>query len=148
MVEVSEPKSYRRGSLDSKSQGVGVIIDTNALSAFAGGEATPLSLLKHEKHHHLLVIVLGEYRYGHKRSRECQVRERWLDQLEAEFEVLALTRYTAQYYALIREQLRLKGTPIPENDIWTAALAREHALKIVSCDTHFDWVEDIHRVSW
>ncbi|MCI0331669.1 MAG: hypothetical protein L0228_00410 [Planctomycetes bacterium] len=51
-------------------------------------------------------------------------------------------------YAAIRHGLTRKGRPIPENDLWIAALARQHALDILSQDSHFDQVEGIRRISW
>jgi tRNA(fMet)-specific endonuclease VapC len=39
---------------------------------------------------------------------------------------------TAERYAEIREELRRKGRPIPANDLWIAALARQHALPLLA----------------
>ena len=125
-----------------------MILDTNALSAFAGGEQAMLQILLAASRHQLPVIVLGEYRYGLKRSRERNARERWLDELESVCDVLEITGTTARHYAQIREELRFKGTPIPENDVWIAALAREHLVDIISKDSHFDYVEGIKRHAW
>lgn len=52
------------------------------------------------------------------------------------------------HYANTRHRLRLAGTPIPENDIWIAALALEHRQKILSNDRHFELVEGIERIGW
>jgi predicted nucleic acid-binding protein len=57
-------------------------------------------------------------------------------------------RVTAQHYAEVRDELRRRGRPIPENDVWIAALAREHAQPVVSRDEHFDHVVGIRRVGW
>ena len=38
------------------------------------------------------------------------------------------------------------GTPIPENDIWIAALALEHQQQVLSNDRHFDLVPGIERI--
>ena len=38
--------------------------------------------------------------------------------------------------------------PIPENDIWIAALAIQHGLAVASRDAHFDHVKGPKRVSW
>jgi len=51
---------------------------------------------------------------------------------------------TAATYAEIRQQLKNRATPIPSNDIWIAALARQHNLSILSTDTHFDNIAGIH----
>lgn len=125
-----------------------MILDTNALSAIADGEPAIMPMLKSARAHQLPVIVLGEYRYGLLRSRERAARERWLDELESLFEVLEPSAITARHYARIREDLRQKGTPIPENDIWIAALAVEYDLEVASRDEHFDRVREIRRRGW
>ena len=55
---------------------------------------------------------------------------------------------TASAYAGIRLSLKAAGTPIPVNDAWIAALARQHQLPVLSRDTHFDAVENLERISW
>ena len=55
---------------------------------------------------------------------------------------------TAGVYAEIRLELKRTGKPIPLNDIWVAALARQHALPVLSNDTHFDLVEGITRIAF
>ena len=39
---------------------------------------------------------------------------------------------SADHYGIIREALRAKGRPLPENDIWIAAVAVQHGLPVVS----------------
>lgn len=126
-----------------------MILDTNAISAFADGNA---AVLRHVQNPpmaiHLPVVVLGEYRYGVKLSRHRAAREKWLDDLEASCSVLDVTSETSRIYAEIRHELRLAGQPIPENDIWIAALARQHRLPLLSNDGHFDQVSGIQRFGW
>jgi tRNA(fMet)-specific endonuclease VapC len=38
--------------------------------------------------------------------------------------------------------------PIPSNDLWIAALCRQHRLQLLSQDQHFDAVEGLERVGW
>jgi tRNA(fMet)-specific endonuclease VapC len=97
---------------------------------------------------HLPVIVLGEYRYGLKSSRLRVARESWLDELESTAIVLTITSETSRIYADIRHELRLAGQPIPENDLWIAALARQHGLPVLTNDAHFDQVSGLGRVGW
>ena len=40
--------------------------------------------------------------------------------------VLDVSSETARHYADVREELRQAKTPIPENDLWIAALVRQH----------------------
>ena len=62
--------------------------------------------------------------------------------------VLPIDLDTTFHYASIRNELRQKGRPIPENDLWIAALAIQYGLRIVSRDLHFDEVGGIDRVAW
>ena len=40
-------------------------------------------------------------------------------------------------YADIDQYLRKRGRPIPRNDVWTAAVAMEHGLHLLTLDAHF-----------
>jgi tRNA(fMet)-specific endonuclease VapC len=44
--------------------------------------------------------------------------------------------------------LKEKGKPLPENDIWIAALAMQHNLTLITRDTHFDHVNGLDREKW
>ena len=68
--------------------------------------------------------------------------------LERLAEVLVVDAETARAYALIRRELKEAGKPIPDNDLWIAALVRQHALPLLSNDTHFDYVKGLTRTGW
>jgi tRNA(fMet)-specific endonuclease VapC len=55
---------------------------------------------------------------------------------------------TAQQYGKIRAALAQAGTPIPENDIWIAAIAHEHQLPLAARDAHFDQVAGLQVLKW
>lgn len=73
---------------------------------------------------------------------------KWLDDALATTSVLAADETTTRHYAEIRLQLASAGTPIPMNDLWIAAIARQHKLPVISRDAHFDQVEGIVRIGW
>jgi tRNA(fMet)-specific endonuclease VapC len=127
---------------------VAVILDTNAISALFIGDSALGEVLAEVQQHHLPVVVLGEYRYGLLASRYRRHLEELLETLVLESLVLRVDEATAEMYAEVRNELRQKGRPIPENDIWIAALARQHRLPVVSRDDHFDFVPGLRRVSW
>ena len=54
----------------------------------------------------------------------------------------------AREYGLIKSQLRQEGKPIPDNDIWIAAIARPHNLVLVSRDDHFREIEGFNLEQW
>jgi predicted nucleic acid-binding protein len=123
-------------------------LDTNAVSALLAGETALAEVLSGSERHELPVVVLGEYRYGLRRSKQRKRLEKLLATLARESRVLAIEDSTAAVYAVVRDRLREQGTPIPENDVWIASLAVEHNLPVVSRDAHFDHVDGLMRVSW
>ena len=125
-----------------------MILDTNAVSALLDGDPALETVLAGADRHHLPAVTLGEYRYGLKFSRQKRALESLLDTLEAESFPLGVDSVTARLYADIRSELKQVERPIPENDIWIAAIARQHQLPIVSRDEHFDWISGIRRIGW
>ncbi len=125
-----------------------MILDTNAVSALLSGDADLARLLEPAERHHLPVIVVGEYRYGLLRSRHRQTLQVFLETLVRESLILRIDEATTVHYAAVRNELREIGHPIPENDVWIAALARQHEQSIVSRDEHFDEVPGTERLGW
>ena len=125
-----------------------MILDTNALSAFAEGEVALGAILRTAAQVAIPVIVLGEYRYGISQSRQRTHYERWLDEYLPEFRILDIDERTTISYSAVRAELKKAGTPIPANDIWIAALCRQHSLPLISRDRHFDAVPGITRLEW
>lgn len=125
-----------------------MILDTNAVSALFEGDPALAERLAVADRHHLPVIVIGEYRYGLMRSRHRRNLSWLLDSLIRESIVLRIDETTAQTYAEVRDELRTHGRPIPENDVWIAALARQHGEPVVSRDRHFEAVQGLRIVDW
>jgi len=125
-----------------------VILDTNGLSAVADGQPGLEPLLRRAAQVAIPVIVLGEYRYGISQSRNHIHYEQWLAEYLPSFRILDLDERTTIFYSAVRHELRKSGTPIPSNDVWIAALCRQHSLPLVSRDRHFDSVSGIVRLDW
>jgi predicted nucleic acid-binding protein len=127
---------------------VALILDTNALSAAADREPAALELVARAERVAVPVIVLGEYRLGIAQSRHYTSYENWLRDWITAVTVLDIEEDTTQHYAAIGLELKKKGGPIPANDLWIAALCRQHSLPVVSRDRHFDLVPGIQRIDW
>ena len=125
-----------------------LILDTNALSAAADRQASALVIVSEAESIALPVIVLGEYRLGIAQSRHRVSYENWLQEWISSVTLLDIDEETSQSYAALGLELKRKGRPIPTNDLWIAALCRQHALPIVSRDQHFDLVPGIRRLTW
>lgn len=125
-----------------------MILDTNALSALADGDLTLEPILREATGVAVPVIVLGEYRYGIRQSRHRLRYEHWLAEAALSYRVLPVDEGTAERYAEVRHELKSSGRPIPSNDMWIAALVRQHRLPLISRDQHFDVVPGLKRVQW
>jgi predicted nucleic acid-binding protein len=125
-----------------------MIVDTNALSAAADADPAVLALLARAEQMAIPVIVLGEYRYGIAQSRKRASYESWLTGLLRDCLVLDVNEPTTQHYAQIVLELKRLGKPVPTNDLWIAALCRQHSLPLLSRDRHFDLVAGTKRVDW
>ena len=125
-----------------------MILDTNGLSALADGDPGMAPILQRAGEIALPAIAPGEYRYGIRQSRHRTRYERWLNEVFAACRVLSVDENTAAVYADIRGELKRAGRPIPGNDLWIAALARQHCLPLLSRDPHFDRVAGLTRISW
>jgi predicted nucleic acid-binding protein len=123
-------------------------LDTNSVSAIADGDGDIDPILRGADEIAIPVIVLGEYRYGTSQSRHRRRYDEFLRALVANSRVLSIDETTAGEYASIRGELKRAGRPIPANDVWIAALARQHAMPLVSRDKHFDSVPNLKRVAW
>ncbi len=96
----------------------------------------------------LPIFVLGELYYGAQKSRSVQENCEKIDRFVASIKVLGGNLGTASEFGRIKNELRLKGRMIPENDLWIAALARQYDLTLVSGDQHFAEVDNLRWESW
>ena len=125
-----------------------MILDTNALSAWAEGHPTVRGTLRSASRLVLPSVVLGEYFFGIRQSRHRRQYVDWLARNVPLAEVAAVTSATASAYADIRLELKQAGNPIPQNDVWIAALARQHRLPVLSNDRHFDAIPGVKRIGF
>ncbi len=125
-----------------------MILDTNALSAWADGDPAIEPLLRTASRLVIPVVVIGEFEFGIRQSRHASRYAEWLAVNLDTVEVARIDRAIAAVYGAVRLELKRAGTPIPINDTWIAAVARHERLPIISRDGHFDAVRGVERVSW
>jgi tRNA(fMet)-specific endonuclease VapC len=127
---------------------VALILDTNALSAIADGDASAMDIVERTERLAIPVIVLGEYRLGIAQSRQRAIYQNWLREWISAVDVLDIDEETTHSYAAIGLELKKKGKPIPANDLWIAAVCRQYSLPLLSRDKHFDFVSGLRRLDW
>lgn len=120
----------------------GALIDTNIYSGAMRGEAWPIEILQAYDEIFFSPIVIGELLAGFRSgSREKQNAEQLNSFLaQPRIKILNLNETTAQFYALIFEELKQRGTPVPTHDLWIAASAMEHGAALASRDKHFQMI--------
>ena len=113
-----------------------LIPDTNAVIAAMRGEQSVQDKLVQADVIYLNAIVLGELYYGAYHSQQVGKNIENIRAFAAGKTVLNCDRETAMLYGQITAQLRKAGTPIPQNDIWIAALALQHDAIVLTRDKH------------
>ena len=124
------------------------LLDTNIVIAIFVGAQNVLEPLVQSNEIFLPTIVLGELYYGARKSTHVDANISRIDELGASSALLGCDIDTSRHYGQIKNDLRAKGRPIPENDIWIAAVAQQHGLTLISRDTHFHEVEGLLLEVW
>lgn len=124
------------------------MLDANSVSALFEGTYLLGLVLDSDERHHLPVVVIGEYRYGLLFSRYRRHLTLLLESLVRESQALPVSEETAIEYSRTQQGLREAGSPITENAIWIAALAKQYDLPVVGQDPHFDKLQGIRRIGW
>ncbi|HOI55946.1 MAG TPA: type II toxin-antitoxin system VapC family toxin [Phycisphaerae bacterium] len=124
------------------------LLDSNIVIAFFADEKVVVERVEALPQVFVPVIVVGELLYGAAKSARSLENERRVLDFSQSVSLLDVSRSTAQAYASIKNNLRTKGHPIPENDIWIAAIAKEHGLTVVTRDPHFAAVDGLTVETW
>ncbi len=124
------------------------LLDTNIVIALTLGDGAVLDRLENDVTVYLSSIVPGELFFGAYRSARVEENLERVTELAAHNTALVCDTATARHYGRIKTGLRNAGRPIPENDIWIAALARQHRLTLVSRDAHFGEIEGLEVQDW
>jgi len=123
-----------------------IALDTSAVILYFRGQPAACDFLSQAWEIYLPLIVVGELYLGLERSEQKTKRAHELDELLALANVLYPNLQTAWLYARIKMELLERGKPIPDNDIWIAAMAQQAELPLAARDEHFDFIESLDVV--
>ncbi|MFQ3614257.1 MAG: type II toxin-antitoxin system VapC family toxin [Cyanobacteriota bacterium] len=124
------------------------LLDTNIVIALFADEAIVKDNLAQASEVFIPSIVIGELCYGARKSGRVEANLARVDELAAGNAILVCNAETARQYGEVKNKLRLKGRPLPENDVWIAAFAMQHDLILVTRDAHFQQVESLKTAAW
>lgn len=118
---------------------VRVAVDTNRLTDLFRGDSELADRLGRCGEVWIPLMVFAEIKAGFLGGNQRNRNEVLLRQLlaKANVGVLLPSRETADAYARLFVQLKRAGTPVPDNDLWIAALALQHDLILITRDGHF-----------
>ena len=124
-----------------------VALDTNRLTDLLQGDAALAERLGACDEVWIPLVVLAEIKAGFYGGTQQHRNEILLQRLLAKSTVGVLLpgRETAEHYARLFVQLKRAGTPVPDNDLWIAALALEHDLLLITRDQHFERIPQLLR---
>ncbi|MEQ9548361.1 MAG: type II toxin-antitoxin system VapC family toxin [Coleofasciculus sp. G3-WIS-01] len=124
------------------------LLDTNIIIALFADEVAVKNSLIQADEIFVPSIAVGELCYGAKKSGHSKENLERIEELIANSTVLGCDTQTARHYGDVKNKLRLKGRPLPENDIWIAALALQYNLTLVTRDGNFQEIENLLTVAW
>jgi tRNA(fMet)-specific endonuclease VapC len=130
------------------SQSGNYLLDTNIIIGMFIGNPAIEEKIQSSNNLFLASPSVGELYYGAQKSDKIRENLHKIDIFVENHIFLPCDLETAQWYGIIKDQLRRKGHPIPDNDIWIASIAMQHRLILVTRDSHFDQVESLQTEYW
>jgi tRNA(fMet)-specific endonuclease VapC len=127
---------------------VRLALDTNTYRLVMDGDANAVRLVRTCDAVLMPIPVIAELRVGFLHGTKGQRNEatlaRFLD--APRVQVLPCDEGTTPIYASLKLQLKRRGTPIPINDVWIAALVLQHNGVLFTRDSDFDRLPQLPRV--
>lgn len=123
-------------------------VDTNAVIAYRADLPQAVAPIEDADNVFLPLPALGELLYGAKVSGMPSENTAAVQAFADTCTVLEPDVGSARVYADLRAELKAAGTPIPENDLWIAALCVQWGIPLLTRDQHFDWIAAIEVRPW
>ncbi|MFO7890070.1 MAG: type II toxin-antitoxin system VapC family toxin [bacterium] len=124
------------------------LLDTNIVIALFAGDPSVTQHLKKSVNIIIPSIVLGELYFGAQKSVHKEKNINLIHEFAKECAVYHCDELTAWHYGKIKGKLKIKGTPIPENDLWIASISIQHQIPLVTRDMHFNSIDTLAVIKW
>ncbi len=126
----------------------GILLDSSAIIAHFRGKLDLFQLVAPGEPLFMPLVALGELLKGALKSGDPAKHQAKIMALLKVVAVLNPDSATAERYAQASVALEAKGQPIPENDLWIAAVALELDMPLATLDAHFDRIEGLVVIKW
>jgi len=119
------------------------IFDTSIIVDLFRRNPKVLEKLRFTENIYIPCIVLGELLYGAENSEQSDKHLKQINDFKKAIDVLPITADTASYCGKIKAELKKKGKPIPENDLWIAAITMQFKGRLITKEHHFEHIDDL-----
>ncbi len=122
-----------------------IVLDTNAYTRLLTGEEDVLDVIGSAETVYMSIFVLGELYAGFAGGKRERGNKDTLNRFlrKPSVKILNATSETAEVFAMVKQNLRKAGTPLPINDVWIAAHVLETGSTLVTYDSHFKIIAGI-----
>jgi tRNA(fMet)-specific endonuclease VapC len=124
------------------------LLDTNIVIALLQGDDAVLSHLDRAPEVFIPAVALGELFFGAAKSGRPSENTATVERFAAGRTIVSCDLDVAREYGRLKQRLKERGRPLPENDIWIAAAAKRHEMILVTRDRHFQEFEDLQTADW
>lgn len=127
-----------------------IALDTSAYRALSEGNAKLNELIRSTAFLGLPIIVLGELYHGiysgNRQELNLSTLNRFLS--NPRLEILHINETTAKIFGEVASELRQKGKPIQQDDMWIAALCKQHSFALATADKGFRAITGLEILSF
>jgi tRNA(fMet)-specific endonuclease VapC len=124
------------------------LLDTNIIVALFKDDDKVRNQIATSPEVFVPAIAVGELCYGAQHSAHVERNMNQVREFATNTTVLPCDVATAEYYGQIKNKLKAKGHPLPENDLWIAAIAQQHSLTLVTRDQHVREIDGVLLEEW
>ncbi|MFN8486400.1 MAG: type II toxin-antitoxin system VapC family toxin [Caldilineaceae bacterium] len=124
------------------------LLDTGIVLALFANDPAVVKQIEDAEEVFIPSIVIGELYYGARKSGRVRENVARVDLFAEANVILICDTETCRWYGIVKDLLHQKGSAIPENDVWIAALALRHGLILVTQDSNFSEVTNLKTVAW
>lgn len=128
--------------------GGSVLLDTNVVVAHFRDDSGLTAQLRSASALYVPWVVLGELCYGARLARRREAQMALIRDFLQTAALLLPDQSTSEHYGEVKAELAGMGKPIPDNDIWIAAVARQFDLPLATRDRHFAAVPRLTMLAW
>ena len=124
------------------------LLDTSVIVDIFAGDQQVVVRLAMADNVFVPSIAIGELAYGAMKSARVEDNLNQIKRFAGANVVISYDEETGYWYGVVKDGLRRAGHPIPENDIWIAAIALQYDLTVATKDRHFEFVPDLNVEMW